>query len=126
VFVTFAAIAAARANSILRFIFQFIPINGGEQPLPYSCPDLRDSSSPLLLEKYFFPTDHIFSLGAANTTSLPSGKEGRRLDPHEGVPSVVNCWRRTVAIGYGTSGVKLLGKGRACITLSMCFSVYMH
>jgi len=104
VFVTFAAMAAARANNILRFIFQSIATNGGVQPLPYTCLFLRDSFSPPPSEKYFFPTNHIFRLGAVNKTSLKSGKEGRCLDPHDDVPSVVNCLRQVVDIGYGTTG----------------------
>jgi len=75
VFVTFAAIAAARANGTFKVTFPHIDINGIKQLLPYSCPDLRDSSSPPILEKYFFPTDHIFTPGACHKTSLPSGNK---------------------------------------------------
>jgi len=110
VFVAFAAMAAEEVNGTFKVTFPLIDINGIEQPLLYSGLYLQDSSSPPL-EKHFLPTDHIFGFSAGNKTSLPSGNDGRCLDPHDEVPSEVNWRRRTVANGYGTTGIKQPGKG---------------
>jgi hypothetical protein len=87
VFVAFAAMAAEEVNGTFKVTFPLIDINGIEQPLLYSCLYLQDSSSSPL-EKHFLPTDHIFGFSAGNKTSLPSGNDGRCLDPHDEVPSV--------------------------------------
>lgn len=87
VFVAFAAMAAEEVNGTFKVTFPLIDINGIEQPLLYSCLYLQDSSSPPL-EKHFLPTDHIFGFSAGNKTSLPSGNDGRCLNPHDEVPSV--------------------------------------